>query len=245
MKKIIFILPLLMCLASCMEIDNFEGPEAKVSGRIIDKTTGLNMMFDNNDTKIRIWERSYSLKPEPQDLAVKADGTYKNTKLFSGTYNMLPYNGSYWPCDTTFYVPIGKKGTVQNFEVTPYLHLTEFKYELNGLELTMSCKLHAPIIEEMPQVMEIRPFLSLNQHCGYANHIGFYWSDAYKVRIMKAWENICHKSAKNYSKDTYTITVPVKPGYTYWVRLGARVNNTFENYNYTETVKIEVPADAQ
>ena len=245
MKKIIFILPLLMCLASCMEIDNFEGPEAKVSGRIIDKTTGLNMMFDNNDTKIRIWERSYSLKPEPQDLAVKADGTYKNTKLFSGTYNMLPYNGSYWPCDTTFYVPIGKKGTVQNFEVTPYLHLTEFKYELNGLELTMSCKLHAPIIEEMPQVMEIRPFLSLNQHCGYANHIGFYWSPDYMVRIMKAWEHICHKSAKNYSKDTYTITVPVKPGYTYWVRLGARVNNTFENYNYTETVKIEVPADAQ
>ena len=56
------------------------------------------MMFDQNDTKIRIWERSYSLKPEPQDLAVKADGTYKNTKLFAGTYNMLPYNGAYWPC---------------------------------------------------------------------------------------------------------------------------------------------------
>ena len=54
MKKIIFILPLLACMVSCMEIDNFEGPEAKVSGRIIDKTTGENMLFDNNDTKIRI-----------------------------------------------------------------------------------------------------------------------------------------------------------------------------------------------
>ena len=219
MKKIIFILPLLACMISCMEIDNFEGPEAKVSGRIIDKTTGKNMLFDNNDTKIRIWERSYSLKPEPQDLAVKADGTYKNTKLFPGTYNMLPYNGAYWPCDTTFYVPIGRKGTVQNFEVTPYLQLLDFKYELNGLELTMSCRLRAPIVEEMPQVQEIRPFLSLNQHCGYANHLGYYWSDDYKVRIMKNWENICNKQAPNYSKDTYSVTVPVKFCATPCVRL--------------------------
>lgn len=245
MKHIFYLLPIIACLASCMEIDNFDAPEAKVSGRIIDATTGENMMFDQNDTKIRIWERSYSLKPEPQDLAVKADGTYKNTKLFAGTYNMLPYNGAYWPCDTTFYVPIGRRGTVQDFYVTPYLHLLDFKYELVGLELTMSCRLHAPIIEEMPQVQEIRPFLSLNQHCGYANHLGYYWSDDFKVRIMKPWEGICHEAAEHYSKETYSITVPVKAGYTYWCRLGAKVNNAFENYNYTETVKIEVPADAK
>ena len=245
MKHIFYLLTTIACLASCMKIDNFDAPEAKVSGRIIDKTTGKNMLFDQNDTKIRIWERSYSLKPEPQDLAVKADGTYKNTKLFAGTYNMLPYNGAYWPCDTTFYVPIGRKGTVQDFYVTPYLHLLDFKYELNGLELTMSCMLHAPIVENMPQVQEIRPFLSLNQHCGYANHLGYYWSDDYKVRIMKDWSAICNKSLPNYSKDTYSITVPVKAGYTDWCRLGAKVNNAFENYNYTETVKIVVPADAK
>ena len=244
MKHIFYLLPILACLTSCMEIDNFEEPKAQVSGRIIDETTGENMMFDQNDTKIRIWERSYSLKPEPQDLAVKADGTYKNTKLFAGTYNMLPYNGAYWPCDTTFYVPIGRKGTVQDFYVTPYLHLIDFQYQLNGLELTMSCRLHAPRVDGMPQVQEIRPFLSLNQHCGYANHLGYYWSDDYKVRIMKPWENIRNEKAVNYSKDTYTITVPVKAGYTYWVRHGAKVNNAFENYNYTETVKISVPKDA-
>ena len=100
-------------------------------------------------------------------------------------------------------VPIGRKGTVQDFYVTPYLQLLDFKYELNGLELTMSCRLRAPITENMPQVQEIRPFLNLNQHCGYANHIGYYWSDDYKVRIMKSWENICNKQAPNYSKDTY------------------------------------------
>ena len=245
MKHIFYLLTIIACLASCMKIDNFDAPEAKVSGRIIDKTTGQNMLFDQNDTKIRIWERSYSLKPEPQDLAVKADGTYKNTKLFAGTYNMLPYNGAYWPCDTTFYVPIGRKGTVQDFYVTPYLHLLDFKYELKGLELTMSCMLHAPIVENMPQVQEIRPFLNTNQHCGYANHLGYYWSDDYKVRIMKDWSAICNKSLPNYGKDTYSITVPVKAGYTYWCRLGAKVNNAFENYNYTETVKIVVPADAK
>lgn len=229
----------LLAGVSCMKIDNFDAPAASVSGTIIDKTTGKNMLFDQGDTHIRIWERSYSTNPTYQDLSVKADGTYKNTKLFAGTYDMIPNDGAYWPCDTTYNVKIGKAGAVQNFEVVPYLHVVDFQQELNGTELTLSCRLQAPVVENLPQVVEIRPFLSLNEHCGAANHIDYYYTDNYRVNIRKMWNKI--GDADGNGLETYSVTMTVKSGYTYWCRMGVQVNNTYKNWNYSEVVKIQIP----
>ncbi|MBP5751054.1 MAG: hypothetical protein J6X24_09720, partial [Firmicutes bacterium] len=42
MKKILFILPLLWLVSSCslFEMDNYAGPNASISGKIIDAKTG-------------------------------------------------------------------------------------------------------------------------------------------------------------------------------------------------------------
>ena len=89
MKKIIYTIlgaALLIGAASCMKIDNFAGPEAQVSGKIIDKTTGEPMLLDHGVNHIRIWEVSYSLDPTPQDLAIKEDGTYQMVLTLRGAY---------------------------------------------------------------------------------------------------------------------------------------------------------------
>lgn len=226
-------------MSSCMEIDNFDAPAASIEGRLIDKTTGENLLVDQADNHIRIWEMSYSANPTPQDLAVKMDGTYKNTKLFSGTYDMLPLDGAYWPCDTTFNVAIGKSGAVQDFEVTPYLHVTDFKAELSGTTLTLSCRLQAPVTNGLPMVMEIRPFLSLNQYCGASNHIDYYYTDDYKISVRKAWSKIGDESGQG--TETYSVSMEVKSGYHYWCRMGVQVNNTYKNWNYSEITEIIVP----
>ena len=106
----------LTSLTSCMEIDNFDEPEAKISGKLIDATTGELYQTDQDDVHIRIWEMSYSLNPSPQDLSVKADGTYNREHLFAGTYDMVPFDGSWWPCDTVRNVKIGKGGGVNGKE---------------------------------------------------------------------------------------------------------------------------------
>ncbi|MCQ2185809.1 MAG: DUF3823 domain-containing protein [Bacteroidales bacterium] len=230
----------LFCLASCMKIDNFDAPQAKISGNLIDKTTGKNMLLDHGTTHIRIWERSYSTNPTPQDLAIKMDGSYNNERLFSGTYDMLPLDGSFWPCDTTYNVAIGKKGAVQDFEVVPYLHVVDFTTELNGAELTLSARLQAPIPTGLPQILEVRPFLSLNQFCGAGNRIDYYYTDSYRVNIRKNWEKI--GTADGEGNEVYSVTLPVKPGYTYWCRMGVQINNTYKSWNYSEIKKIEVPA---
>ncbi len=233
--------------ASCMEIDNFDAPDAKISGKLIDVTTGQPMLLDHGTTHIRIWEKSYSLNPTPQDLAVKEDGTYNNTKLFAGTYDMLPNDGAFWPCDTTYNVPIGKKGTVQDFEVTPYLHVVDFKTEFipsNSEKMdtiSFSCRLQAPVTENLPQVMMIRPMLSLNKHCGAGNHIDYYWTDTYRISIRAVWNKI--GDAEGNSDKVYSIKVPVKKGYTYWCRMGVQLNDTFSSWNYSEVHKHEIPQE--
>lgn len=241
MKKIIYSLltsAFVFTMSSCMGIDNFDEPKAHLSGRIIDVTTGENILADQAECRIRIWEKSYSLNPSPQDIPLKQDGTFNNSKLFHGTYDLVP-EGAWWPSDT-IRLGIGKNA-VNNFEVTPYLKLINFNTELNGTTLTMSCRLDAPIKEGLPQINEIRPFLSLNQFCGGANHIDHYFNSKDRISIMKVWGNL-DKETDGKSK-TYTISVIVKPGYTYFVRMGARVKDTFEKYNYTEIVKIEVPSE--
>ena len=250
MKKFFYCImafALTACMVSCMEVDNFDQPEASIRGRIIDTTTGENYLPDQGDVHIRIWEKSYSDNPNPQDLAVKMDGTYTRLHLFAGTYDMLRNDGSWGPCDTTYDVPIGNKNNAtMEFKVTPYLKIKDFKCDLKVAEnaamdtIVMSGRLFAPITKNLPQVLEIRPFLNNNQYCGAANHIDYYYTDTYKINLRKNWEKIGDMNTGE-GKDTYVIKLPVKPGYTYWCRMGANVKDTNQKFNYSEIVKIEVP----
>lgn len=253
MKKLLYslILGISICaFSACMEIDNFDAPDAHITGKLIDKTTGQNFITDHGDTHIRIWEMSYSTNPAPQSIPVQFDGSFNNERLFAGTYDMLPFNGPYWPADTIRGVGIGKKTTIQDFEVTPYLHITDFEATLEGTKLTLSCRLSAPLTENtingeitpLPNVLEIRPFLSLTQYCGEANYIGEYWTNEYRVNLRSPWERI-DQDGDGISDNIYSITVPVKKGYTYNVRIGANVNYTHQKFNYSEVKRIEVPKD--
>lgn len=240
MKKFIYSLLFgtsALLMASCMEVDNFDAPDCHFYGKVIDSTTGEGIVSDRGDCHIRIWEMSYKVNPGSQDLVIKEDGTFNNTKLFSGTYDMVP-EGAWWPADT-IRVGIGKKAT-QNFEVTPYLKLFDFQTKLVGTTLTMSCRLDAPVKEGLPQIMEVRPFLSLNSFCGASNCISYYNSSTFKINVMKNWDKI-DKAEDGKSLTFTTVDLPVKPGYTYFVRMGAKVKDKFEKFNYTEIVKIEVP----
>lgn len=234
-------------MVSCMEVDNFDEPEASVHGRLIDATTGENYLTDQGDVHIRIWEKSYSDNPSPQDLLVKQDGTYNREHIFAGTYDMLPNDGSWWPCDTTYDVPIGNKNHAEkDFTVTPYLKIKDFTVDVIHNEtstmdtLVMSGRLFAPRTDGMPQVREVRPFLSLNQYCGASNHIDYYYVDAYRVNIRKAWDKIGDKTTGE-GNETYTFRLPVKKGYHYWVRMGANVNDQYMKFNYSEIKEVEIP----
>ncbi|MCK7531338.1 MAG: DUF3823 domain-containing protein [Marinilabiliales bacterium] len=145
MKNILYLMlgATLLLLASCQKIDNWDEPAARLYGNVIDKYTGTNLAMDQNDWQIRIWDKTWEEQnpgtvAQYQSLAVMRDGAYNNTKLFSGTYNMLPYDGPFWPADTVKGVVLEKE-TQQDFTVTPYLQVLNFTATLVGTSLTLTC----------------------------------------------------------------------------------------------------------
>src|SRR5690606_34331418 len=120
---------------------------------------------------------------------------------------------------------------------------TYFEASLNGMKQVLKCRLNAPIRAGLPNLVEIKPFLSLTTFCGATNFIDIPEYNNQRKQINKSWEE---EVGGAETSNVYTIgPLPVKAGYTYYVRMGANVNDANRKYNYTEIIKIEVPADAQ
>ena len=244
MNKLLWIILgiILVSATSCLKTDNWDEPDVQVYGRVIDSYTGENLLSSQGDWGIRIWERTWTESVATnQSLPVKQDGSYNNSKLFSGIYDMLPYGGPFWPVDTIKNIEFGGS-TKQDFTVTPYLQLTDFEVSLNGLKLTLKCRLKAPIREGLPNLVEIKPFLSLTTFCGATSNIDIGEYNNMRKQINRSW---MEEVGDVESSDIYRVgPLPVKAGYTYYVRLGANVNDANRKYNYSEIIKVEVPADA-
>jgi hypothetical protein len=264
MKKILYLMSgaALLFLASCQKIDNWDEPNARISGNVIDFYTGQNLVMDQNDWQIRIWDKTWEeMHPgtvaQYQSLAVMKDGVYNNTKLFPGTYNMLPYDGPFWPADTIKGVAL-KNEAKQDFTVKPYLQVVDATATLGGTAaaptLTFTCNVTAPVITGLPNLYEVRCFLSLTTFCGNSNfiNIGDYSTSqasnsatpSARRSINRTWaaELTARSLPSNSVKIPYTMgPLPVKPGYTYYVRVGANVNALSRRYNYSPIVKVVVP----
>ena len=244
MKNILYLMlgATLLLVASCEKIDNWDAPDSRLYGNVIDSYTGTNLAMDQNDWQIRIWDKTWEEKnpgtvAQFQSLAVMRDGSYNNTKLFSGTYNMLPYDGPFWPADTVKGVVLGKE-TQQDFTVIPYLQVLNFNATLNDTLLTLTCTVKAPIITGLPNFYEVKGFLSLTTFCGNANYINIADYNSLRKQINKAWTaEVPSGDSKDYSLGPFKL----KRHYTYYVRIGANVNALSRRYNYSPIIKVVVP----
>jgi hypothetical protein len=244
MKNILYLMlgATLLFLASCQKIDNWDAPGARLYGNVIDSYTGTNLAMDQNDWQIRIWDKTWETKnpgtvAQYQSLAVMMDGSYNNTKLFSGTYYMLPYDGPFWPVDTVRGVVLEKE-TQQDFTVTPYLQVLNFNATLSDTLLTLTCTVKAPVITGLPNFYEVKGFLSLTTFCGNANYINFGDYNNLRKQINKTWAaEVGAANSKDYTLGPYKL----KRHYTYYVRIGANVNALSRRYNYSPILKVVVP----
>ena len=218
---------------SCMEIDNFDEPAASIRGNIIDSTTGLPYVGCVGDNHIKIWEKSFSTNPAEQGLHIKSDGTW-------------------FPVDTIRGVQIGNNNNAtQDFIVTPYVKVKEFAAELLQCPesaydtLVVSGRLYAPYPKgyngmDMPQVREIRPFVSNNETCGASMCMSYYYNDQWRVNVRKGWSAIGDMETGEGNM-TYVFRLPVKRGYNYWVRMGVNMNDQYNHWNYSEIKSVTIP----
>lgn len=126
---ILLSISLIVFLSSC-ELDNYEGPNAQLSGSIIDSETGELIQSDIIDgTTIKITEHGYD-PVTSQYLVVKNDGTYANTMLFANTYTVQPEKKNFLQIDPQE-VEIGKE-TKLDLMVTPYIRVKDVSIEQEG-----------------------------------------------------------------------------------------------------------------
>lgn len=171
MKKLNIYIVMLFCLsiAAC-EIDNYDGPDATIKGTLIDNQTNQPLQVEQGASIIRIRELSWAKGDSNayignQTLKVQQDGTYQNTKMFSGDYLMLPYAGPFYPYDDAHLDAdnagdqVSIKGTTtKDFSVTPYLSIEWVEEPVvtsdNRIRCSVRFKRNQKPGYEMPDVRE-------------------------------------------------------------------------------------------
>lgn len=150
MKKFKMLIILLTTTLYSCELDNFDMPDAALSGRIIDAQTGELVEQDIiRGTTLELTEHGYD-PVTPQYLIVKNDGTYANSLLFANTYTVQPVRGNFIPVDPQEITISGE--TVLDFEVTPYIRIQDISIVKEGSKVMATFRLQQNVTNHVKKV---------------------------------------------------------------------------------------------
>jgi hypothetical protein len=233
MKKIISKIlagVVIMAAAACTKIDNYDGPNASLQGNLL-SSEGGNLQTSGGSTQIWMQQVGWT---SPQTIPSKFDGTYQDSKLFKGSYRIVPSGGAFWPLTDTATVNISQ-GTKHDFTVTPYIVIKNFHSTLAGTTLTLTFDIDAPIAAGLPTVKEVQPYVNTTSLVGSGASIREY-SDLLIKPINKNFTDM------DPADKSITLTVPdLLPGRTFFVRVGVRLADSYNSSNFSEIVRVDVP----
>ena len=244
----------LITAGACSKVDNYAAPDQTIEGRIIDAVTGKNVQSEvsgenGTGTRIELRELSWSSNPTPQYLATKQDGTYSNTKIFAGNYQVSA-DGAFVPLVQTGANPVDKSKnvdiqggtTVVDFTVEPFLRVEWVGEPVLNTDGTVSAQFivtrGTTNASYQLNVTDINLYINPYPYVG-SNANSF---DArYSNRVSYTGANGNNLLGQTL---TFTTTGGALPKTRDWyVRVAART--TFPNlgrpYNYNEVKKITIP----
>jgi hypothetical protein len=226
---------------ACSKVDNYSQPNAAFQGNIIDSVTGQNILTETSGAEIEMLQTSWVANPDPYYIPSKQDGSFQDTRIFSGTYGVIPTQGAFWPIADTLSTQVS--GTINhNFTVVPYLEILNFKDSVYADSLVMTCNLMAPRTNGLPEILEIWPFVNNTPFVGSGSSISnFTISDNTNPSYNLAAINSNWNST--IAATTYRVVVKgLVAGYTYYFRLGVRVNDNYKKYNLSPIDSATIPA---
>ncbi len=219
----------LPALASCslFQLDTYQEPDATLYGSIIDVFTGEPVPGDIvSGTTLKLIEHGYA-DPTPTYLVVMNDGSYRNTRLYEGTYTIQPDKRNFLPVDAQDIKIAGQ--TQLDFYVTPYIRFRNVSITKEANTVLATFNLEPTTLDA---VAEIALFASDQASVGSTvNSVskiktvgsGVLASRQFKIGIDVADNSSYFKENKDY-----------------YFRLGARSSYSGALYNYAPTVKINI-----
>lgn len=121
--KNIFLISCIVSLfvVSC-EIDNYDGPNAQISGSFLDEVTGELVGTDiQQGNEIGVYEQGWETEAR-QVWAVRNTGEYTNNLVFAATYRVVFTNCNFYPFTIEEFV-VKEGSNNYDFTVTPFLRV--------------------------------------------------------------------------------------------------------------------------
>lgn len=239
MKKVLLAAASILFLLTSCKLDNYDGPNAKIHGRILDEKTGELVGTDiQNGSQLMVYEQGYAASEthaNGQTWVIKNTGEYRNDLVFAAQYEVIFQNGNFYGFNQM--IDIKKGDNEIDFKVTPYLRVKDCSITKSGSTVTAKFKLEGGKGGE--KVKEIRLFAFSDIWVG--NYVKF------------ALEGGTDKANPNEPADPskeYTLTIDTQKnksffkytGKNYYFRVGAQADvpgaGTIR-HNYSELVTIQ------
>jgi len=269
-NKVLYIcLSLLFLLNSCslFEIDNYDAPNETIIGEVVDVATGNPVLTDQGSEGIRVRLTELSWGPNAThnpDFYCRPDGTFQNTKLFEGKYN-IRIDGPFIPLyrEDENGVPIADdtqvmdiKGVTQvRFEVQPFLNI-----QWVGQPTVSNGKVTAKV--KVTRAVSESDFKSkIEPMGGYSNSflnvtdiqlfVSYSSSVGYRARDER-WSNKIEYSGSQFNASLgQTITIQsngnIPSGRKVFIRAASRINydtpkgSGTRRWNYSEPLEVFIP----
>lgn len=272
MKKIAYLLYSLFIFSSCsmFELDNYDEPKETVQGEVVDIATGEPILTDQGSEgiRVRLTELSWgkNVTPNP-DFFCMPDGTFQNTKIFKGTYN-IRIDGPFIPLirESSDGIPLADETktvdiagiTKVKFEVQPFLKV-EWAGEptVNNGIVTAKIRVTRAVSEKdfREKIDPIEPgennsskFLNITDvqlFVSYSSSVG------YRARDERWSSSIEYTGSEFNTLLGHTITITsngtIPSGRTVFIRAAARINydtpvgSGTRRWNYNEAMELLIP----
>ncbi|WP_181308605.1 DUF3823 domain-containing protein [Rufibacter sp. XAAS-G3-1] len=209
------------------ELDNYDGPDASISGAIYDQETGELVQQDIiNGMQIEYIEHGFD-NPQTQFMVVKNDGTYRNNLMFSGTYTIRPVRGNFVPVNSEEVVVSG--ATTKNFNVQPYIRVRNVQINKKGNKIVATFNLDQTVTNK---VVRIGLFAHREPNVGQPLN-----SVSSLVNLNEVTNDVTQYRLE-INLDAYTSAL--KAGNEYYFRVGALIDAPEAKYNYAPPVRIGI-----
>ena len=210
--------------ASC-EIDNYDGPDATITGSVIDNATGKPIITEPYGFRIRMDETSWSDNPTARYIQGYIDGSFTDKTYFAGTYVATALDGAFVNSAPQTIQVSSKETAKITFNVDPYVHFTNVVIVKDG--------------ENVKATFSMIKYVSTGRPMYYAvianDKTPFFGMSNYQVSTGRL---TLTESDFNEPKE-FTIT-GFTPGTKYYLRVAAYCENSTGRYNYTEVVEIQM-----
>ncbi|MGQ8337776.1 DUF3823 domain-containing protein [Sunxiuqinia sp. A32] len=212
-------------LYSCEKLDNYDAPDGGIYGTILDATTNEPVPLPvqgSSGVIINLFEQD-TTATKSIDFYAQHDGTYANTQVFNGDYQVV-VNG---PFTETAEQTVSINGQTEvNFSVTPFARI-EASASNSGKTVTISYSVTATSPEySVSEVYGYWNFAPGVDNSG-SNH-------AEKVKVNETIGTIVFDLGNSsvYQTNEYKI---IDNGNKVYFRVGAKTNGVI---NYSETIEL-------